>query len=158
MLLTLAALILFQQALSISAAGESDSCQILEGDWEVFDGYFGDSNLHYVHIGTLSITGSEYLFTPEMDAFISPEMSERFGFIETTKGILWFEYREGVENTLSYETDTILGTISFNGGEGYLIRTDLENGKLCLTSAVSEIEMFRIFKPLITENTLNTSE
>lgn len=158
MLLTIAAVSLFQATLSIHTAGEPGSFEMLDGDWEVFDGYWGDSNINYVNIGTLSISGSQYLFIPEKEAFISQEMRQRFGFIENKKGILLFEYREGVENTGSYETDQILGTISFNGGEGFLIRTDIENGKLCLTSAVSEIELFRIFKPFALENTGNTSE
>lgn len=158
MLLAIAAVSLFQAILSIPAADESGNFEILEGDWEVFDGYWGDSNLTYVYIGTLNIAGSQYLFIPETDAFISQEMTERFGFIHKTEGILMFEYREGMENTNHYQTDVILGTISFNGGEGFLIRTDLDNGELCLTSAVSEVEMFRILKPLIPENPGSTSE
>ena len=154
----IAAVSLFQATLSIPAIGESGTFEILEGNWEVLDAYWGDSNVQFVHIGKLSITDSQYLFIPDPEALISQEMRQRFGFIQQTEGSLSFEYREGVENTGSYQTDIILGTISFNGGEGFLIRTDLENGELCLTSAVSEIELFRIFKCLIPENSGDTSD
>ena len=158
MLLAIAAISFFQLTLSIQTAGGSDTFELLDGNWKVLDAYWGDSNVNYVHIGTLGIDGFQYLFIPDQDAFISPEMRQRFGFIQKTEGILSFEYREGVENTGSYQTDAILGTVSFNEGEGFLIRTDLENGELCLTSAVSEIEQFRIFKPFNPENSEETTE
>lgn len=63
-----------------------------------------------------------------------------------------------MSNTGLYETDVILVTISFNGGEGFLVRTDIENAMLCLGSAVSEFELFRIFKPLPQENQQATSQ
>lgn len=133
---------------SINTVCDSSACATIEGHWEVFDGFWGDSNVIYNSIGILIITGFGYQFVPEEEAFISPEMRQRFGFIQETEGSLLFEYREEVPNTGSNETDVILGTISFNGGEGFLVRTDIENGILCLTSAVSEFELFRIFKPL----------
>ncbi len=158
MLLTIAAISLLHAILSIPAADDTGTLNVLEGDWEVLDGYFGDSNVNFVHIGTLTITDSQYLFIPEQDAFISQEMRQRFGFITKTEGILRFEYREGVDNTGSYQTDVILGVVSFNDGEGFLIRTDLENEELCLASSVSEFELFRIFKPFTGENSVETSE
>jgi len=156
-LLAIAAVSLFQATLSIPVSDESSTFEILEGNWEIFDGYWGDSDVRYVYIGTLCIADSSYLFIPEKDSFISPEMSQRFGFIEKAEGNLRFEYSEGVENIDPYQTDIILGTISFNGGEGFLIRSDSENGTLCLTSAVSEFELFRIFKPLTPENSGNAN-
>ncbi len=153
MLLTIAAISLLHAILSIPAADDTGTLNVLEGDWEVLDGYFGDSNVNFVHIGTLSITDSQYLFIPEQDAFISQEMRQRFGFITKTAGILRFEYREGVDNTGSYQNRCYL-ECSFNDGEGFLIRTDLENEELCLTSAVSEFELFRIFKPFTSENSV----
>lgn len=158
MLIAILVISLFSVTLSTPATDELVTFETLDGNWKVFDAHWGDSNIQFGLIGNLTITGSKYIFIPLPDAFITQEMDQRFGFILQTEGSLWFEYREGIKSTDSFQTDVILGTVNFNDGEGFLVRTDLDNGELCITSSVSEIELFHIFKPLIPEDSGNTSE
>ncbi|MBN2379391.1 hypothetical protein JXM67_06270 [candidate division WOR-3 bacterium] len=129
--------------------GQPQISESINGIWQVYDGHWGDSEIWYLHIGELEITDTTYSFTPDSNAFISPQMSERFSFIGKPSGDVAIEYCEATGSGRPLDDEDILGKVSFNEGEAFLIRADYDKALLYFHSATSEVQLFRIIKSLV---------
>lgn len=126
----------------------------IHGKWQVYDGHWtgwadSESDIWFKFIGELEIRDTNYVFLPDSNVCISPQMRDRFAFIDWPQGRFMVQYYKGIiPGNLPEDQgiDDILATCNFNGGESFYIRVAREEEEFYFHSQKSEIQLYRIVK------------